>query len=322
MKKITKLKLIIGGITLISLIVVIGMSYFIGSQVFMASTQLVTNEGTTGVGDSFFEKYGINYDEFYSTYNIEKIEIISSFDGHVIPADYIFATESGNSKDNKTVILVHGLGGNRYSNYPVAEMFLEQGYNVLTYDQRSSNENTAQYTTFGFWEKYDLIDYIDYIRAYAPEQFLGVWGTSFGGATAGLALGYSNTVNNIDFLVLDCPVSSMKWMVEEEMRNMDIGIPVSYMTLCGNVVNKLNLGFAYSDAEVSEAVSNINIPVLIINSEVDTVTPYFMGKDIYDSIQGENKKIWTVSDSKHTEMWLDHNQEYRDKVAELLESIK
>jgi len=322
MKKITKLKLIIGGIVFIGLIVTIGMSYFIGSQVFMASTQLVTNEGTTGVGDSFFEKYGINNDEFYSTYNIEKIEIISSFDGHVIPADYIFATESGNSKDNKTVILVHGLGGNRYSNYPVAEMFLEQGYNVLTYDQRSSNENTAQYTTFGFWEKYDLIDYIDYIRTYAPEQVIGVWGTSFGGATAGLALGYNNTANNIDFLVLDCPVSSMKWMVEEEMRNMDIGIPVSYMTWCGNVVNKLNLGFAYSDAEVSEAVSNINIPVLIINSEVDTVTPYFMGKDIYDSIQGENKKIWTVSDSKHTEMWLDHNQEYRDKVAELLESIK
>lgn len=322
MKKITKLKLIIGGIVFIGLIVAIGMSYFIGSQVFMASTQLVTNEGTTGVGDSFFEKYGINYEDFHSTYNIEKIEIISSFDGHVIPADYIFATESGNSKDNKTVILVHGLGGNRYSNYPVAEMFLEQGYNVLTYDQRSSNENTAQYTTFGFWERYDLIDYIDYIRTYAPEQVIGVWGTSFGGATAGLALGYNNTANNIDFLVLDCPVSSMKWMVEEEMRNMDIGIPASYMTWCGNVVNKLNLGFAYSDAEVSEAVSNINIPVLIINSEVDTVTPYFMGKDIYDSIQGENKKIWTVSDSKHTEMWLDHNQEYRDKVVELLESIK
>lgn len=48
------------------------------------------------------------------------------------------------------VSLVYGLGGNRYTNYPIEEMFLQKGYNVLTYDQRSSNENTAQYTTFGY----------------------------------------------------------------------------------------------------------------------------------------------------------------------------
>lgn len=88
-----------------------------------------------------------------------------------------------------TIILVHGLGGSRYSNYPFAEMFLQKGYNVLTYDQRSSNENTAQYTTFGYWEKYDLIDYVDYVYTYASEQEIGIWATSFGGATAGLAMG-------------------------------------------------------------------------------------------------------------------------------------
>ena len=32
--------------------------------------------------------------------------------------------------------------------------------------------------------------------------------------------------------------------------------------------------------------------------------------------------IWTVDDSEHTEMWLDYNQEYREKVEELLNSLK
>ena len=32
------------------------------------------------------------------------------------------------------------------------------------------------------------------------------------------------------------------------------------------------------------------------------------------------KMIWTVTDSEHTEMWLDYNQEYREKVQELLNS--
>ena len=94
----------------------------------------------------------------------------------MIPADYIYALGEEGDKNNPTVILVHGLGGNRYTNYPLAEMFLQKGYNVLTYDQRSSNENTAQYTTFGYWEKYDLIDYIDYVYSHAPEQVIGIWG--------------------------------------------------------------------------------------------------------------------------------------------------
>ncbi len=44
-----------------------------------------------------------------------------------------------------------------------------------------------------------------------------------------------------------------------------------------------------------------------------------MGQDIYDVIKNDAmKKIWIVDDSEHTEMWLDHNQEYREKAEELL----
>lgn len=323
MKKRNKIiiKIIIAVIT-IMILLFMGVSYYIGLQVFTASTQLVTNEDTAGISDNFCEKYQINIENFSDTYAIEKVEIQSTFDEHMIPADYIYASGFEGNKDNKTVILVHGLGGNRITNYPIAEMFLQRGYNVLTYDQRSSNENTARYTTFGYFEKYDLTDYIDYVRDQAPEQTIGVWGTSFGGATAGLAMEKKETEQEIDFLILDCPVSSMEWMIVEEMRKMDIGLPVSYMTLCGNIVNKMQLGFSYEDAEVGKAICNIEIPVLVINSKADTVTPQFMGQEIYDAICGENKSIWTVEDSGHTEMWLDYHQEYMEKVDELLNQVE
>lgn len=318
-----KRNLIILIVIIVFVLLFLGMSYFIGTQVFMGSTQLVTCEDTTGEKDTFWEKYNMDYDVFCDTYSIEKIEITSTFDGHIIPADYIYALGEEGNKDNSTVILVHGLGGNRYSNYPLAEMFLQKGYNVLTYDQRSSNENTAQYTTFGYWEKYDLMDYIDYVYAYAPEQEIGIWATSFGGATAGLAIGEQDIERKVDFLILDCPVSDMKWMVEEEMRKMDIGLPISYMTFCGNIINKIKLGFGYEDANVCDAIIDISIPVLVINSEADTLTPQFMGQDIYDAIYNDaNKMIWTVDDSEHTEIWLDYNQKYREKVEELLNSLK
>mgnify|MGYP003782071869 FL=1 len=305
-------------IVLVLVVLFIGTSAFIGLQVFEGSTQLVTNEKTTGLSNSLWEDYDFDFESFITKYKIEGLKIGSSFEEHIIPADYIYAIDSQNSKNNKTVIMAHGLGGNRYSNYPIAELFLEQGYNVITYDQRSSNENTAKYTTFGYFEKYDLIDCVKYVEEQAPGQKIGLWGASFGGATAGQAVGYHDVGERVDFLILDSPVSSMYWMLNEEMKSIDISIPASYMTWCGSIINKLKLGFTYKDADVPTALKDVNIPVLIINSKMDLLTPYFMGKNIYDAVPGSNKEIWTVEDSKHYEIWLDYNQEYRDRVASFL----
>lgn len=316
MKK--RIKVILTVIVLVFTVLFIGASSFIGLQVFAGSTQLVTNEETRGVPDTLWRKYGMNYESFCNTYDVEELKITSSYDEHVIPADYIYAIESQNSKNHQTVILVHGLGDNRYSNYPLAEFFLKKGFNVITYDQRSSNENTAKYTTFGYWEKYDLIDWVKYVEEQAPGRKIGIWGASYGGATAGLALGHEDIDEKVDFLILDCPVSSMEWMVEQEMKNMEVGIPISYMTWCGNIINKFKLGFTYKDADVANAMKDVKTPVLIINSKLDSLTPYFMGKDIYDAIQGNNKDIWTVEDSQHCEMWIDYNQEYCDRMESFL----
>lgn len=319
MKK--KAKVIITVIISLVMVLFIGFSGFIGLQVFAGSTQLITNEGTKGVANSVLEKYGMNYEKFCDKYKVEELELTSSFDKHIIPSDYIYAENSKDNKDNPTIIMVHGLGGNRYANYPVAQFFLEEGYNVITYDQRSSNENTAKYTTFGYWEKYDLIDCLNYVKEKAPEQKVIIWGASFGGATAGLALGHEGIEEKVDGLILDSPVSSMEWMIGQEMKAMDAGISAEYMTWCGNIINKLKLGFTYQDADVAKAMKDVKTPVLIINSKLDTVTPCFMGTDIYEAINGENKEIWTVDESQHCEIWIDHNQEYRNKLELFIEKI-
>lgn len=86
---------------------------------------------------------------------------------------------------------------------------------------------------------------------------------------------------------MDCPVSDMKRMIEEEIRKMNIGLPASYITFCGNIINKIELGFGYEDANVCDAIIDISIPVLVINSETDTITPQFMGQDIYNAINND-----------------------------------
>lgn len=314
-KKKKKVLIVIVVIAIVLTVMFFGVSYFIGGQIVASSTQLVTNERTRTVHEDIWVDYGFNYDSFSQIYTIEKMNLTSSFDGHTIPADFIYSDD----KNHDVVIMAHGLGGNRCTNYPMAEFFLENGYNIITYDQRSSGENTAEKTTFGYWEKYDMIDCIKYAKEFSKGKKIGVWGESFGGATAIQAVAYETMQEDIAFLILDCPVSSMEWMVAEEIKNMDIGLPLDYMVWCGSIVNNIELGFSYKEVDSTEIAKKIQIPTLVINSKADKVTPYFMGKDIYDSLTSTKKELWTGTDSKHVEMWLDYNKEYCSKVLGLMQ---
>ena len=43
---------------------------------------------------------------------------------------------------------------------------------------------------------------------------------------------------------------------------------------------------------------------------------------IYDAVADDKGEIWTVEESKHCEMWLDHNQEYRRRLDDFLEKYQ
>ena len=110
----------------------------------------------------------------------------------------------------------------------------------------------------------------------------------------------------------------MKDMVAAEIDKMDIPLPTEYMTWCGSVVNKFKLGFSYGDADVPAAVADTDVPVLVINSKADQLTPYYMGRDIYEAIDSKDKKILSVKDSDHAQVWLNHRELYRKTMDEFI----
>ena len=292
-------------------------SWYIGEQVAQGAMGAQSRDDTIGVTDGFYKKYGVDKDAFLSAYTFEEISVTSSLDGHTIPAQLIYS----DTADNDTVILVHGMGGNMYKNHPLAELFLSMGYNVLTYDQRGAGGNTAEGVTFGALEKFDLIDCLEYLDTVAPDRKRGVWGTSQGGATAVLAAAHEDTCSWLDFIILDCPLGNMKYMVDTEMQSMNTGIPVGYMSWCGDIILRMRYGYSYADADAERLAEKITVPTLVINSRADTLTPYFMGENIYNGIVSDKKQIWTVDDSAHTEVWLDHNAEYRQRVSDFIASL-
>ena len=319
MKKVNKLWFRTGlSVALLLFIVILVICYLTGVAVFEGSMQLSTNETTNWERmESYLQQQGFSLPEFMKTYIIETIAISSTLDGHLIPADYISLSGNWNAD---TVILVHGLGGNRLSVYPLAEVFLKNGYNVLAYDQRSAGENTAEYTTFGYLESHDLHDYVTYVKTkLSTGKKIGVWGTSYGGATVGIYLGSSHANQNVDFAILDSPISNMRYMLSSEMESMKLGIPLEFLMAMGNLVTKWKLGFIYDDADVCRHLSKTKVPVLVINSRADVVTPYFMGLDLYHAVPHGKKGIYTVEDSAHAGMFFDDPHTYEARILDFIE---
>lgn len=320
MKK-RKILTIMGAFFGITIIVgVIGTCYFTGISVFNGSMQLADNESTSiEKSKKMFNNKNFDLEEFRSKYTIETIQIKSTLGEHMIPTDHIIVN---GEKDKDTIVLVHGLGGNRWTNYIVANMFLENGYNIITYDQRSSGENTAQYTTGGYLESNDLGDCVSYLKDYiSDDKKIGIWGTSFGGATAGIYLGSDQANENVDFAILDSPMSNISYMIATEMEQMDTGIPVDFMLSMGSVITKIKLGFTFKDIDVCNHIHKTKVPLLVINSRLDEVTPYFMGEDIYNSVPHKNKRIFTVEDSGHAEIFFDYHDEYKRNIFDFIEQF-
>ena len=300
-------------ILLAVLLLLLGGSWFIGHQIVAASTQLVTNEQTMELYQGSWDLEGFDFQHFSQTYDIQPLELTSSLDGHGLPVDLI--TAEGN---RDLVVMAHGMLGNRLTNYPTAELFLELGCNVLSYDQRSSGGNEAQGSTFGYLEKFDLMDCVRYGREQFPESRIFVWGESFGGATALLAVAQEEAQREVSGLILDCPVSSMAYMVRSSMEKMGLPLPMGYLMACGDLVNRLEWGFGYEDAEGAAAAEQITVPTLIFHSEADTITPAFMGQEVYDRLASERKELYTSERCAHIEIRNHEREAYRAALAELL----
>ncbi len=322
----------IGDITILGVVLVriIGIavlcSLICGICVWRKYTKLLTNSNTSGIPYTYFEEIEFDYEKFCNKYTIQSIQIPSSYARHYVPLECIKVKGEGPEKltfeleNIRTVILVHGLGANRYYMYPVAEFFLKKGFQVVTYDQRNTNDNFAKNTTYGYLEKRDLIDCAKYVKKSVTTELLGVWGSSVGGTTAALGVADPESEDVLEFMILDCPVSSMELAIKDGIKRWKLIIPTKYLLWCGSVINCIRMGFSYKKVDVVKVAKDIKIPSLILNSQTDTITPVFMGKSIYDAIPGDKKWIYTVTDSNHAEIYQKYPVSYRNHILDLISS--
>ncbi len=265
------------------------------------------------------DNWGYDLEGFQSRYKGQDISATAE-DGNVVPGTYY-----ANGSD-KCAILVHGAGGDRVFNSPVAEAYLERGFDVITYDQRGHGQNPDEKVTFGIHESLDVKALVAYARNDLGKSEVIVHGQSMGGQTTAL---YASNVtpgeaDAADAVICDSPVPGMESFLRLMFGDGPEGAysPMSnYLIATSKIYMKLFKGIDYDDGDTVKVVENDKLPTLIIVSDQDDICLPDMVEEVYENVGTEDKAIAHVN-SAHIKGIMDDKENYMGQVESFLKSYE
>ena len=237
------------------------------------------------------------------------------------PADTVLINEKGerllskiimqDKPSHKWLIAVHG-----YTSRPRAMArqgihFYERGYNLIMPCQRAHRNQEAKFTSMGYYEKYDIISWINYILSQDSEAEIVLLGISMGSATVMLTTG-ERLPANVKCCVADCGFTDCKELFKGSISK-EAGLPAFPFIGMADTFAKLFLGWGFSDCSPVEAVAESVTPTIFIHGENDTVVPFSMMEELYEKCSADKEKL-ALPDTGHDEACANFPERYWEAV--------
>ena len=218
-------------------------------------------------------------------------------------------------ESDKVIILVHGIRSNFYDLLPVAFRYLNDGYNIILYNQRQSGLTGGKTSTFGLYERFDLEEVATVARRIYKTGQVGVHGFSMGAATAIMQSELNEASKLVDFYLLDAPFHTMASTIELAARRGDeTKIPPWYVKFSGDAVLRLRQRVAYKDIMPLNAIHHTTRPVLIIHGEKDDVTCPNGSRQLFGAIHHNQRRLEIFPDEEHCTAHIRNEAEYFERV--------
>ena len=185
---------------------------------------------------------------------------VKSYDGYELHAEYF----ENPVKSRRFVLLTHGLTDNRYGDLKYMKIYLDLGFNCVTYDLRGHGENEPTWCSYSIRESADLAIMItDTYARYGDDILLGLHGESLGAASTVAVLGKTQQVA---FAVADCPFGEIDSVLRGVMAHMPL--PAGLIDLAGALC-KRRYGFSFKEMTPETALAENKVPLLFIHGSDD-----------------------------------------------------
>ncbi len=286
--------LTIGTFYIIALIVLVLTLIYLGISFLIYKKMLVDyNNPPIDLVDHTEDFYEKAYQWFGE---IPKEDIyVTSYDNLKLHGYYI---PSYNKKSNNLAIVCHGYQSKATDMIIIGKMYCEMGFQVIMIDQRGHGQSEGNFTSFGYYEKYDLKKWINYaLRNYGSDLKILIHGVSLGAATTMMVTSLDIPLKNIKFLLLDSGYTTA-YKTTTNTKN-SLLLKIFFFGL--NIVTYLRHNFWFSNIKPIKAMKKNQIPFLIIQGDKDRVVPVSMANKLLNASVATQKEILIVKDSAHAQ---------------------
>ena len=255
----------------------------------------------------------LNLEDFYNSLKKEEITLKSDY-GYDIKGIFI-----PNSNSNKCIILCHGITVNINYSVKYIKPFYNRGFSIFMYDHRNHGLSGGDYTSMGYFEKFDLKTCANYIfNKLGDDISLGVLGESMGAATV---LQYCSIDKRIDFCIEDCGYSDVFDLFRHRLKE-DYKINFIPLLYIADILMKFKYSWNYKSASPITFIKDIDIPILFIHGDKDDYVPTYMVYDLFNSKTTGIRDIYIAKDAKHADALISNPNKYDAVIGSFLDKIR
>lgn len=215
-----------------------------------------------------------------------------------------------------TVLMLHGVGACKERWLSTAAWLWENGYETILLDSRAHGESGGEYCTYGYFEKYDVADVLDYVLKQKQGGKLGVWGNSMGGAVAIQALAIEP---RLQFGIVQSTFADFRTIVFDYQQRR-LKIPWQWFSDSAISEAEETAHFAADSIRPAEAARHIRQPMLMAHGDADDRIKIAYGREIFDNLASEKKEWHTIEGAHHLNVWARGGVAYRNDLLRFLES--
>ena len=193
------------------------------------------------------------------------------------------------TKSDKWVIVCHGYNGNAFRQSENALHFHNAGFNVLMPDARGHGKSEGEYIGMGWYDRLDIVGYINRIIGENSNAKIILYGGSMGASTVLMTSG-EKLPPNVKAVIADCGYSSVWEELKYQLKKF-LYLPSFPFLNFMSFITKIKAGYSLRDASAVKQVKKCKIPIFIIHGSEDKFVPTYMASEIYNAASCKKEKL-------------------------------
>ena len=222
-----------------------------------------------------------------------------------------------NNNSSKLAILIHGYHGRYYSVVHQARIFFENGYDVLSINNRTHDTSEGKVFTMGKREKRDVASWIELMLKRNPNYQIVLYGISMGGHIAMLSASDKNVNEKVKCVIEDCGYYSLKDELLLVLKKGKFPLPHLIINLA-DLYSRIFYRFSYTYT-IGKAFKDLKLPILMFHGADDDYVPTKNIELNYNAVpEGVYKEKHIFEGCGHTRCVVNKKEEYRQIVDEFV----